>query len=308
MPFYVSIHKYKDHDLIEESSSGVGINKQYFKDYINLLDIDFDIQADKVNIFGRSVLSPISKDAFSYYNYYLHNSSFVNNEYCYKIRIVSKNENNVTFNGILWVNTSSFQIQKAEIYLNNNFINFINDLALSQEFNNTGSERYQSRKYIQLSLSLSDFYLSDSLSILVEKDISWEADTKPFSDITSTDSLLQKELVIIQSLNNDAHIKLITKFSELFITSYFTANMIDIGPTYEMLTNNKFEGQRVSFMARTNKDFLTNTLISGYLGRGLRDNRNKYGLQIKIRNKEKNSFQLGFSVKSDIEYLGSSFI
>ena len=72
--------------------------------------------------------------------------------------------------------------------------------------------------------------------------------------------------------------------------------MIDIGPTYEMLTHNKFEGQRVSFIARTNKNFLTNTLISGYLGRGLRDNRNKYGLQIKIRNKEINSFLLGFSV------------
>ena len=44
VPFYISIHKYKDRDLIEESSSGVGINKEYFKDYINSIDIDFDIQ------------------------------------------------------------------------------------------------------------------------------------------------------------------------------------------------------------------------------------------------------------------------
>jgi len=308
VPFYVSIHKYKDHDLIEESSSGVGINKEYFKDYINSIDIDFDTQKNKVTIFGRSIISPISTNAFSYYNYYLHDSSFVNNEYCYKIKIVSKNKNNIAFNGMLWINTSSFQIQKAEIYLHSNFINFIKDLTLSQEFNNKGSERYQSRNCIQFSLSLSDLYFSDSLSILVEKNISWGTNTKILSDISVTDSLLKKEVVIIQSLNNDAHIKLVTKLSEIFITSYFTINMIDIGPIYQMHSNNKFEGQRVSFRARTNKDFLTNTLISGYLGRGFKDNRNKYGLQIKIRNKEKNSFQLGFIAKSDVEYLGSSFI
>ena len=141
VPFYISIHKYKDHDLIEESSSGVGINKEYFKDYINSIDIDFDIQKNKVTIFGRSIISPVATDAFSYYNYYLHDSSFVNNEYCYKIKIVSKNKNNTTFNGILWINTSTFQIQKAEISLNSNFINFIKDLTLSQEFNIKGPER-----------------------------------------------------------------------------------------------------------------------------------------------------------------------
>ena len=308
VPFYISIHKYKDHDLIEESSSGVGINKEYFKDYINSIDIDFDIQKNKVTIFGRSIISPVATDAFSYYNYYLHDSSFVNNEYCYKIKIVSKNKNNTTFNGILWINTSTFQIQKAEISLNSNFINFIKDLTLSQEFNNKGHERYQLRNYIQFSLSLSDLYVSDSLSILVEKDISWRTDIKTLSEISATDLLLQKEVAIIQLLNNDTHIKLVTKLSEMFITSYFTVNMIDIGPIYQMHSNNKFEGQRISFMARTNKNFLTNTLISGYLGNGLKDHRNKYGFQIKIRNKEENSFQLGFSVKSDIEYLGSPFI
>ncbi len=308
VPFYISIHKYKDHDLVEESSSGVGINKEYFKDYINSIDIDFDIQKNKVTIFGRSIISPVATDAFSYYNYYLHDSSFVNNEYCYKIKIVSKNKNNITFNGILWINTSSFQIQKAEVYLQSNFINFVKDLTLSQEFNNKGPERCQIRNYMQFSLSLSDLYVSDSLSILVEKDISWRTNTKILSDISVTDSLLQKELAIIQLLNHDDHIKLVTKLSEIFITSYFTINMIDIGPIYQMHSNNKFEGQRVSFMARTNKKLLTNTLISGYLGWGFKDTKNKYEVQVKIRNKEENSFQLGLSIKSDIEYLGSSFI
>jgi len=308
VPFYISIHKYKDHDLIEESSSGVGINKEYFKDYINSIDIDFDIQKNKVNIFGRSIISPVATDAFSYYNYYLHDSSFVNNEYCYKIKIVSKNKNNITFNGILWINTSSFQIQKAEVYLQSKFINFVKDLTLFQEFNNKGPERCQIRNYMQFFLSLSDLYVSDSLSILVEKDISWRTNTKILSDISVTDSLLQKEVAIIQLLNHDDHIKLVTKLSEMFITSYFTIKMIDIGPIYQMHSNNKFEGQRVSFMARTNKNFLTNTLISGYIGWGFKDTRNKYEVQVKIRNKEENSFQLGFSTKSDVEFLGSSFI
>ena len=308
VPSYLSIHKYKNDSLIEESSSGISIRKDYFKDYINSINIDFDIQENNITLFGRSIISPISKYALDYYNYYLHDSILINNEYCYKIKIVSKNKSTPTFSGIIWINTSSFEIQKAELYLRSNFINFIKHLTLLQEFNNKNAERYQKRNYIELSLSLSDLYFADSLSILVERSVSWGKNKKPASNTYSSDSLFQKEIEIIKSLNNDGHIKLITKLSETLISSYFSMGIINIGPIYQMHSNNKIEGQRISFIAKTNEKFQKNCLISAYIGRGLNDNRNKYGFAIKIRNKKENSLELGISMRSDIEYLGSSFI
>ena len=89
---------YKASKLIKEWSSGISIQKEYFKNYINSIDLDFNIEKEKINVLGRSITSPISKNALSYYDYYLYDSSFVNNEYCYKIKVNPKNSNNLLFN------------------------------------------------------------------------------------------------------------------------------------------------------------------------------------------------------------------
>jgi len=311
VPIYISTQNYKNNNLIKDSSYGVGVNKQYFKEYINSIDIDFDIQSNIVNIFGRGIVTPISKEAFSYYKYYLLDSALINNEYCYKIKVETKNKSDVTFNGVIWVNKFSDQLQKANLSLNSNFINYINDISLNQDFNNRDSNRYQSSNYIQFSLKLSDLYISDSLSIFVQKECIWSTDSQYIendSNLSVKDSLFHQDMSIIKSLINDSHIKLVTKLTEMFVSSYYTINMIDIGPIYEINTNNKIEGQRVSLMMRTNNKLSNNALISAYIGKGFKDKRNKFGFQFKIRNKEKNSIVLSVSTKSDIEYLGSSFI
>jgi hypothetical protein len=310
VPIYISTQNYKNNNLIMDSSYGVGVNKQYFKEYINSIDFDFDIQSNIVNIFGRGIVTPISKEAFSYYKYSLLDSVFINNEYCYKIKVEPKNNSNVTFYGDIWINKFSDQLQKARLSLNSSFINYINDISLNQDFNNRDSNRFQSRNYIQFSLKLSDLYMSDSLSIFVQKECTWATDSQIENDssLSVKDSLFHQDISIIKSLINDSHIKLVTKLTEMFVSSYYTINMIDIGPIYEMNTNNKIEGQRVSLMMRTNENLFNNALILGYLGQGFKDKRIKYGFQIKIRNKEKNSLVLSIGRKSDIEFLGSSFI
>ncbi len=311
VPFYISMQNYKKDNIINDTSYGVGLKKDYFKDYINSINIDFDIQRNTVNLFGRGIVSPISQDALSFYKYYLLDSLFVNNEYCYKIKVVSKRESDVAFNGMLWVNTDSYQTQKTNLSLNSNFINYAKNISLIQEFNDQDSNRYQSRNSIQFSFSLTNLYVLDSLSLLVEKDIYWETDLQHIenkSNFTKKKAILNKEAIIIQSLNDDSHIKLVTKLSEMFISSYYTIGMIDIGPIYHMHSHNKMEGQRVSLMMRTNKKLFNNALISGYIGKGFADKRNKFGFQFKIRTKKNNSLVLCIGAKSDIEYLGSSFI
>ena len=306
VPIYVSTQSYKNDTVISDKSYGVGVDKEYFKDYINSIDIDFDLQSNTVNLFGRSIITPISNDAFHSYKYYLLDSSFVNNEYCYKIKVVTKHKRNVTFNGIVWINKNSYQLQKAELYLNSDFVNHINNISLIQDFNNSESSRYQYRSHIQFSVTLSDRHLSDSLLLIIEKECAWEMSFKSLEK--DSISSLQDDLTIIKSLKNDSHIKLITKLSEMFVSSFFTINMVDIGPIYHMHTSNKLEGKRVSLLMRTNKNLFNNALILGYIGRGFGDCRNKYGFQFKIRNKEKNSIVLSIGKKLDVESPGGSFI
>ena len=127
------------------------------------------------------------------------------------------------------------------------------------------------------------------------------------------DSILHKEetlfeIAIIDSLNNDPHIKLITELSELFITSYYTIGKIDIGPIYNMYSSNKVEGKRPMILFRTNKYFMNNLLISNYIGYGSSDKRYKYGVEFKIRDKEEKSLELALSYKNYIESMGDRYI
>ena len=302
VPFYISQEIFKNNILEKENSYGISIQKDFFKDYINELDVEYNIEDEKINIFGRSIISPLSQNALSYHQYFLHDSLILNNEYCYKIKVKSKKNSNATFEGFLWVNASSFQLQKAELSLNTNHINYIRNLSIIQEYNNKEANRVQINKDMEFLLDFSDLYLQDSV-FFISKNISWRQENKIDEDV-----LFNNNKSIIKTLNNDSHINFVTKLSETLITSYYTKNIFDIGPIYHMHSRNKVEGQKILLIARTNKKLFSNILLTGYLGRGFKDQRMKYGYNLKIRNKQSNGITLSIGKRSDTEYIGGSFI
>ena len=145
VPFFISEKRlYKD-SLISQKNHGVGVEHDFFVDYINSLNFDFDVYDDLINIMGRSVTSPLSTNAFSFYKYYLVDSCFLNGSYCYKVKLTQKRKGNPVFLGHVWIEKSSFSVKRINVSLKNQYINLLEGFTFSQEFDNKDGVNYESR-------------------------------------------------------------------------------------------------------------------------------------------------------------------
>jgi hypothetical protein len=311
VPFFISDKRlYKD-SLISQKSYGIALNHDFFIEYVNSLNFDFDIYDDLINVMGRSITSPLSNNAFSFYKYYLVDSCFLNGNYCYKVKLTQKRKGDALFLGHIWIEKSSFTVKKINVSLKNQYINLLEGLKFSQDFDKSEGVNFESSNSIQFIMSTADLpIISDSISLIVNKQIrrfKFEENKNIHDSILHKEEILF-EIAIIDSLNNDPHIKLITELSELFITSYYTIGKIDIGPIYDMYSSNKTEGIRPLMLFRTNKYFMNNLLISNYIGYGSSDKRYKYGSEFKIRDKKEKSLELTLSYKNHIESMDDQYI
>jgi len=311
VPFFMSEKRLLNDSLISQQNYGVGIENDFFVNYINSLNFNFDIYDDLINIMGTSVTSPISTNAFSFYKYYLVDSCFLNNSYCYKVRLTKKRKGDAILLGDIWIEKNSFIVKKTDVSLENKYINLLEEFKFSQNFDKKEEVIFESSNSVEFTISTADIPLiSDSISLKINKQIRRFKfkESKDVKDSTLNTEEILFEIAIIDSLNNDPHIKLITELSKLFITSYHTIGKIDIGPIYDMYSSNKAEGVRPLILFRTNKYFMNNLLISNYIGYGSSDKRYKYGFEFKIRDTEEKSLELALSYKNHIESMGDQYI
>ena len=311
VPFFISDKRFYKDSLISQKDHGVGIEHDFFVDYINSINFNFDVYDDLINIMGRSITSPLSNNAFSFYKFYLLDSVYVNNNYCYKVKITAKRKNDAVFLGNIWIEKNSFVVKKIDVSLANEYVNLLEGFEFAQEFDKKEGINFESSNSIQFTMSTSDLpIISDSISLTINKKTRKYPfkDTKEKKDSILNNEEILSEISIIDSLNNDPRIKLLTKISEIIITSYYTKGKIDIGPIYSMYNSNKIEGIRPSILFRTNKYFKQNLMISNYVGYGTLDKRFKYGFEFKIRDKEEKSLQLTLSYQNHIENMDDKYI
>ncbi len=309
IPFFISNEISFEDSIIENEIFGVGLEQDYFSEYVKSLNFNFDVNDDLINILGRSFVSPLSIRAFSFYKFYVEDSSYIGNNFCYKIKITKKRERDAVFTGNIWINKSNFSVQKVNLVISDKDLNHMTGLSFYQEFNSLNSRRFEISNHIQFTLNSSDLPLPDSIFMTIVKEINC------IEEFSSNKILLktkfepnQIDIQLIDSLNRDQHIKVMSKISEVFITSYYSLKRFDIGPLYSVYSKNKLEGKRLSFLYRSNKNLFNNMMFSNYYGYGFSDQKLKYGLQFKIRDKEENSFELKINYKNDLEAIGDRFI
>jgi len=309
IPFFISNEVSFEDSIIENEIIGVGLELDFLSEYVKSLNFNFDINDDLINILGRSFVSPLSSNAFSFYKFYLVDSSYIGNNFCYKIRITKRRKRDAVFTGDIWISKSNFAAQKVNLFINDNDLNHMTGLSFSQEFNSSSARRFETSNHIQFTLNSTNLPLPDSIYMTIVKEINRIEEfsfEKTVSKTKFETNLL--DIQLIDSLNSDQHIKVMSKLSEIFITSYYSLKRFDVGPLYSVYSKNKLEGSRVSFLYRSNKNLFKDMMFSNYYGYGFSDHKLKYGIQFKIRDKEKKSLQLKVNYKNDLEGIGDRFI
>jgi len=295
-----------------------------------------NIYGNYISLFKKNFVSPIANFGLSYYRYYLVDSAFIDHNRCYHISFKPRRPQELTFAGNFWVNDTTWAIRKIDMRIANDAnLNFVNDLALQQEF------VFVDRQYWMLTKDylIIDFNVVDNarrtLGFFAHKTTSYKdfvinmpADKKIYS--IPTDIFVQKNAqelpddywndsrhedltirekniyAMVDSIKNIPVFKTYLDIVFMVTNGYYTLGPVEIGPYFKIFSYNDVEGARFRIGGRTSNDFSNKIMLFGHVAYGTNDKVFKYGagvFYVPVKNPRK-SVELNY--KYDVEQLGLS--
>ncbi len=294
---------------------------------------NINIYDNHILVFGKDFVSPISDNGLFSYKYYLEDSSFIGNTYCYHIRFKSKRSQELCFSGNMWIADTTWAVKRLEMTIPKDAnINFINAANVVQEFIKIDSSWMLSKDRLIIDFALNknkvgiygrkttsykNFIMNQPKEpkfyefgdkVIVEESALKKSDE--FWDTNRHDSLSIREKKIYHMIDTIKTLPVYKTWVDvftLFVSGYKTVNNFEIGPYFNLLSYNRIEGPRIRFGGRTSSKFSRWYELNGYVAYGFKDEKYKYSIGFKSFISKKPHRQLvGMTYKSDYEILGQS--
>ncbi len=312
-----------------------GVENLQLNQFLGEMYLDFNIYDNYIVLFNKAFVSPVANFARSYYKFYLEDSTFIDNQWCYKLRFTPKRTGDMTFEGEMWIHDTTYAVKtiKASISPWAN-INYVQALYLEHHFDQVEKEvwmlteekmiidlkitkktevygfygrKYTSRRNFEINTAHPDeFYKSDNTVEFEEgaktrDDAYWKAHRHiPLSD--------QEEGIdqMTDSLNNDPFFKFLKNATYMASTGYYPLGKIEIGSIHSLIAVNPVEKFRTGLAIRTSNAFSRRFEIGGKVYYGFGDERFKYGAVIRYNITPKKRGLWTNYYNYDIEQLGLS--
>ena len=318
---------------IIKASKITGIENTSISSVMGDMYQNINIYDNNILVFNKQFTSPISDNGFFYYKYYLEDSLFIGNTWCYHIRFKSKRPQELCFSGNMWIADSSWAIKRLEMGIPKDAnINFINAANIIQEFNKVDSVWMMSKDRLIIDFSLN----AKKIGIYGRKTTSYknfEIDkpketkffdfgdkvivedsatqrTADFWDSNRHDSLSVRERKIYHMIDTIKSLPVYKTWVDiltLFVSGYKEVNNFEIGPYFNLISYNRVEGLRLRFGGRTSRKFSKWYQLEGYTAYGTKDEKFKYSVGFKtFVSKKSHRSMVGMNFKSDYEILGQS--
>lgn len=326
----------KEKEVIKGNKNTGFSNNQAIIDFIDDLYTDYDIYDNYIKFFYKSFVSPLSKTGISNYNYYLSDSAFIDNKWCYNIIYYPRRKNELTFKGDFWVNDSTFAIKEINMEASKNAnINWVKDIYIEQEFDILNDSIFLLKR---------DYFLSDFALNKREKskglygkrttlynnyqfnkpldpefydkkqynlDDSIYNRSEEFWEKNRTEKLNKDEKGIYTLLDT---LKKTKKFKRLYNTiatlssGYYEFDKInfDYGPIFSTFGFNDVEGMRLRTGGRTYFGYNDPWRVEAYTAYGFKDQKFKYGFQAKALLDKKSRLIISGGNRRDVEQIGAS--
>lgn len=324
---------------IIKASKVSGVNNPSISQVMGDMYQNVNIYDNEIIIFSKDFKSPIADNAIFNYKFYLEDSLYLDNKWCYHIRFKPRRTGELCFSGNMWIADTTFGIKRLEMSIPNDAnINFINSANVVQEYvytdsvwmlkkdrlvidfipNVTGfvNAKNQTGIYGRKTTSYKDivtnqpkepgFFTGDN--IIVEDKALYRSNA--YWDSTRFDTLTTREKKIYYMIDTIKTLPFYKTWSEVFtvlVSGYYTAGNFDIGPLFKFYSNNVVEGNRYRFGGRTSSNFSRYHELNGYVAYGDKDEKWKYGVGFRgFLSKKPNRQLIGMDYKSDLEILGQS--
>jgi hypothetical protein len=330
--FYYQKQPQKRKEVIKANKIS-GVPSESLGDFTGHMYLEFNIYDNFLPIMGKDMVSPIARFGLMYYKYYLLDSAFRGNSWCYNISFQPKRKQEATFTGNFWVQDTTFALESYKIRIAEGVnINFVSDFVADQSFVKINDTTWFPKKqelFVDFSITnkeygffgrkttsynnivinppiTKDFF---STQLVQETVLLEEADKKSYDEWAEIrhDSLTKRESDIYNMVDSIQEVPLYNTVIDVLntiITGYWVKDPIEIGPYYTLFSFNPIEGARFKFGMRTSNAFSTKIMLSGHLAYGTRDQKFKYGLGALYMFDKNPRRAVGVNYLSDYEQLG----
>jgi hypothetical protein len=332
--FYFANRPKRKREVVKASRI-TGVENLQAAQFLGDMYLDINIYENVIDLFGKSFISPLANYARSMYRFYLDDSTYIGNKFCYKLRFEPKNTSNLTFYGEMWVHDTTYAIQsiKANISEGAN-LNYIQDLYVEQEFEQVEQEVWMLKKEILLldirltektkiygflgkktssrkrfiinELKPDDFYNTSTTVEFLEN--------SKTQNIDAWDSLRHETLnktengisEMIDTLNKTTYFQRLRTLTYFASTGYYPLGKIELGNATSLISRNPVEDTRLSLAIRTSNAFSKRLELGGKIGYGIGDDRFKYSSLIRFNITPKKRGMLSTYFSYDLEQIGQS--
>jgi hypothetical protein len=316
-----------------KASRIAGVDNQSVAQFTGKLALDFNIYDNYINVFDQGFVSPISDQAFFYYKFYLLDSSFIDNRWCYQVSFKPRRKQEPTFTGYMWIADTSFAVKRMQWQVAKDInINFVKDVIAVNEFMQIEDSIWVPKsEYLFVDFALSDkltgffgrkttTYSNYKIGTKVPVDLKKERATTTVVDgaLLKNDAywdsarhvpLTKKEAQIYTMVDSIIQLPIYKTFADIayLITDYyFDCGKFELGPYYTTYSYNPIEGSRFRFGGRTTTKLNPKLMFEGHIAYGTGDGRFKYaaGTSYMLQSRPRTTIGLGY--QKDVRQLGKS--
>jgi hypothetical protein len=305
------------------------VNQNFYDNYIPIL--------------GKDFASPIGDNWKNWYEFYLADTTQIGDHICYEIQFDPKRPEDLVFIGKAWIDTTSFALCMIETRIGDQAnLNYVKSLSIEQELETTidsAASTTATAGWLPISIKLTAeltgvgkqslgmraqvtlrnnnitvnhphpilFYeqpIEPSDTVATANDAYWNSVQKNLAGPDSLSKDDQKTREVIDKLRAVPAVKTAEAVGQVFITGFYKAGGIDLGPYPYLFAVNSVEGLRTRIGFRTNESFSRNWVIRGYLAYGTLDNKFKYGAEIDYMFSRQYWTMLGVRYSNDLERIG----
>ncbi len=289
-----------------KASKTVGFKNESFSKMLGVMNQNVSIYSNFVNVMDKDFISPFNDNADAYYNFTVPDTQIVNNGKLYHFVFRPKRAGQNTFEGDAWVTEKTYQIRKISLYLGKDAnINYIDRISVFQEYIPINDSviflnrdkffadfRVLGKNSLTLigrkTTSYKDILInSDSLTaafkeqhieelVKSEKSATQQADSA-WNQLRH-DTLSKNEQSIYATLDKLLEMPKFQKLQrnlKFFAGGYRDVGKFEIGPWFNWVSGNQWEGTRFRFDLGTNKKLFKNVYLHGYAAYGTRDKKFK---------------------------------
>jgi hypothetical protein len=283
-----------------------GVKNESIVKYLGGMDQNVNVYNNFVAVFDKQFVSPASDNGDLYYNYRVIDTQQVNHHRYYHLVFVPRRKGTNTFEGDCWVHAGTFAIQKMNLRLGKDAnVNFVEALSMIQEYKmiddstwflakdkfvadvtpiGKNSPGFIGRKTTTYrSVKVNDQSVIDSLNqnrVMEEIVTATGAAEKNkefwtgarHEELTKTEAGIIK---MIDTLLNAPSFQRLTRQINFIATGYLNTGNFQLGPWYNWISANSWEGLRLRFDLGTNKKFDKRWWWHWYLAYGFNDRKLK---------------------------------